>query len=187
MSQRDLYNILQFGMQSAIGYVSKGHDVLIQENIYDHPVMIGRMYKNKHKYENYYRRKLISKIRKLDYRARKLYPEEQTNYYYFQLGPQQYKNYLRQTQGKQNGEVFFGKTTFYRLLEECIISTHNKKVVFRIEMPKCFNKYKIVWWDFKADHSRFEIIMHRPKTTMRRMVVEYRNICARLHLRYKHF
>lgn len=59
--------------------------------------MIGRMYRNKHKYENYYRRKLISKIRKLDYRARKLYPEEQTNYYYFQLGPQQYKNYLRQT------------------------------------------------------------------------------------------
>ena len=41
LSERDLMNILSFGMSAIARTISKGHDVIVQEKAYNHPIVIG--------------------------------------------------------------------------------------------------------------------------------------------------
>lgn len=179
--------VLSFGMSAIARTISKGHDVLVQEKVYNHQIIIGPVQKTKKSYESYYRQKLIRKIRTLYYQYAKKQDNNEPCYYYFALGNTKYKKYMNQRKHSRKVQFNFGKLTLYRILEECIISTHQSKRIFRVEMPKCFTQHRIVWWDSKFHASRFQLILYRPKTTRRRMVIEYRNLCVRFGLRQKHF
>lgn len=187
LSERDLMNILSFGMSAIARTISKGHDVIVQEKAYNHPIVIGPVQQTEKAYESYYRQKLIKKIRTLYYRYAKKQDDNEPCYYYFALGTTKYKKYMNQRRCHLRTQFDFGKITLYRILEECIISTHQSKRIFRVEMPKCFTQHRIVWWNFKLHISRFQLILYRPRTTRRRMVIEYRNLCVRFGLRHKHF
>lgn len=128
VSLQDIKRILSFGWKSLYLHNSYGGDTLITDK--EIWCYIGRLRKNPLDHFYYYIRKLIIKIRVL-YR-RKEFPWN--GYYYFALSEAQYQSYLSQKnkRGRPRKCFNFGTVYLYQILDECRISEHAKKYIFKV-------------------------------------------------------
>lgn len=152
--KEDLRRILVFGWKSLYLHNSYGGDTFISDN--NTWCYIGSLTHNSLKHFEYYKKKLITKIRVL-YKRKKI---EWDGYYYFALTDEQYNDYLSQkkTRGRPRKHFKFGKVILYQILDECKIKESNKKYIFKVPY---ISKIKLTHYipDFKSDKA--ELILTR--------------------------
>ena len=92
--KRDIKRIMQFGLKSFLLHNNYGGDVLLQSPSFW--MYCGKLMKDSVKYFEYYKRKMIIKLR-INHRRLEI-PWD--GYYYFALSQNQYDNYLAQKNKK---------------------------------------------------------------------------------------
>lgn len=128
LPKQDIRRILLYGWKSFYLRNSCGGDVCLQHNgtwFYS-----GRLMVDSIKYYNYYRRKMIIKLRYI-FKRKKI---EWDEYYYFSLYPKQYQDYLSQKNKKGRPRKYynFKNVFFYKLIDECNLSNFGPAAIFRI-------------------------------------------------------
>lgn len=123
----DINRILSFSWKSLYLHNSYGGDTLITDK--DIWCYIGNLKKDSLKHFYYYIRKLTVKLRVL-YRRKQI---KWDGYYYFALSDQQYQYYVEQKnkRGRPRKYFNFGTVYLYKILDECKVSEHYKRYIFR--------------------------------------------------------
>lgn len=127
--KEDIKRILIFAWKSVYLHNSYGGDTIVLGK--DLWCYIGNLKKNSLQYFEYYIRKLIVKIRVL-------YKRKNINWdgnYYFALDDNQYTHYLNQInkRGRPKKYYNYGNVFLYQILDECKLSEHSKKYIFKFE------------------------------------------------------
>lgn len=168
----DINYILSFGWKSLYLHNSYGGDtIIIDKQFWSY---IGNLRKDSLKHFEYYKKKLITKIKVL-YKRKKV-PWD--GYYYFALTEDQYQNYLSQKNSKGRPKKYFkfGNVFIYQILDECKIDQSGKKYIFRIPY---ISKLKLKYYvkDLKTDKA--ELIITREPLKFKDILVynnEYETI-----------
>ena len=150
--QQDIRRILTFSWKSLYLHNSYGGDVLIRgKSLWCY---IGQLKKSSIQHFHYYIMKLVKKIRVLY--KRKSIPWD--GYYYFALSDKQYQQYLQQkkTKGRPRKYFNFGSVFIYQILDECKISQHSCKYIFRMPMISTI-KLKYYIRNLKASAELIEV------------------------------
>ena len=152
--QRDIKRIMQFGLKSFLMHNNYGGDVLLNS-----PTMwlyCGKLMKDSIKYYEYYRRKMIIKLR-INHKRLNI-PWD--GYYYFGLIQSQYDRYLQQknSRGRPKKHFDFGNIVLYKYFDECNLRNNGAVAIFRITFQADFglSLYKP---NFKTDKA--ELILER--------------------------
>ena len=138
--QQDIRRILQYGWKSLYLHNSYGGDTLI--NRLGFWFYCGSLTNNSLKWFNYYKRKMIVKLR-IMYKRKKI---NWNGYYYFALSQNQYDEYLNQKnrRGRPKKNFMFNNVYLYKIYDECNIAESGKVAIFRIPWPldMGFTNYK---------------------------------------------
>lgn len=131
LPEKDIRRILNFGFKSLYLHNSYGGDTLIKDK--DFLCYIGYLRNNSISHYSYYIKKLCIKLRVL-YKRRKI---EWDGYYYFALTDTQYENYIKQKKSRGRPRKWFeyGQIMLYRIKDECSLSQHNCRYIFRVPYP----------------------------------------------------
>lgn len=126
--QRDIKRIMQYGLKSFLINNNYGADVLLQS-----PTMwlyCGRLMNDSIKYFEYYKRKMIIKIRINHTRLN--IPWD--GYYYFALYQNQYEEYLKQKnkRGRPKKNFKYGNIILYKYFDECNLRNSSAVALFKI-------------------------------------------------------
>ena len=136
----DIKRILQYGWKSLYLHNSYGGDVLLSRLGFW--FYCGQLMCDSIKWFNYYKRKMIIKLRIL-YKRKQI---EWDGYYYFALSKNQYEKYLSQKnkKGRPKKIFTFNKVLIYKIYDECNISENSKIAIFKIPMllDMGFTNYK---------------------------------------------
>lgn len=127
----DIKKIVIYGWKSLYKHNSYGGDVLVQFPGFW--CYFGNLFRDPLKHFYYYLRKLIVKV-KVKYKKNKT-PWD--GYYYFALNPSQYEEYFhtfRKKVGRRKKYFTFKNIVLYQILEECLLTEHQNKYIFRISM-----------------------------------------------------
>lgn len=164
----DIKRILIYGWKSLYLANSYGGDTFIQDN--NTWCYIGSLTSNSLKHFDYYKKKLITKIRIL-YRRLNV---EWDGYYYFALTEDQFKNYTSQKnkRGRPKKYFKFGSIMLYQILDECKIAESGKKYIFRIPYISQI-KYKYYISNFETDKA--EHIITREPLKFKDILTYYNN------------
>ena len=161
--KKDIKRIMQFGLKSFLIHNNYGGDVLLNS-----PTMwlyCGKLMKDSVKYFEYYRRKMIIKIR-INHKRLNI-PWD--GYYYFSLTENQYNQYLKQknSKGRPKKHFHFGNTVLYRYFDECNLRNSGAVAIFKItfNLDLGFSLYKS---DFKTDKA--ELVMLRQPLTFKEIL-----------------
>lgn len=129
--KQDIKRILQYGFKSLYLHNSYGGDTLINKKGFW--FYCGRLMNDSIKYFEYYKRKMILKLR-IMYKRNNI---EWDGYYYFALTKKEYQEYLSQKnkRGRPKKKFTFLKVILYKMYDECNISESNRVALFRIPMP----------------------------------------------------
>lgn len=156
--QRDIKRIMQYGLKSFLQHNNQGGDVLINNN--NIWLYCGKLMKDSLKYYEYYRRKMITKIRI----NHKKFQIPWDGYYYFGLTRNQYNKYLDQKNKKGRPKKYFTFDTvvFYKYFDECNLRNSGGVAIFRIPLYGDFglSMYKENYTTDKA-----ELILERDPLT----------------------
>ena len=128
VSKEDIKRILEYGWKSLYLHNSYGGDTLLSDkNLWCY---IGYLKKDPVEHFNYYKKKLIVKLRVL-YRKRKI-PWD--GYYYFALSQEEYDKYIgpKNKKGRPKKKFTFQNIFLYQILDECKIQESSKQYIFRI-------------------------------------------------------
>lgn len=152
--QSDIKKIMLFGLKSFSQHNNYGGDVLIHNhNLW---MYTGKLMKNSIRYYNYYKRKMIIKLRILHKRLE--IPWD--GYYYFALYKNGYDHYLSQKnkRGRPKKHFSFGNIVFYKYYDECVLRHTNSLAIFKISFGADFGltMYKS---DFKTDKA--ELVLEK--------------------------
>ena len=152
--KRDIKRIMQFGLKSFLLHNNYGGDVLLQS-----PTMwlyCGRLMKDSIKYFEYYKRKMIIKLR-INHKRLEI-PWD--GYYYFGLNKTQYEEYLKQKnkRGRPKKYFKFGNVILYKYFDECNLRNSSAVAIFKISLHLDFglSLYKL---NFESDKA--ELILER--------------------------
>ena len=166
--QRDIKRIMQFGLKSFLMHNNYGGDVLLNS-----PTMwlyCGKLMKDSIKYYEYYRRKMIIKLR-INHKRLNI-PWD--SYYYFGLIQSQYDRYLQQknSRGRPKKHFDFGNIVLYKYFDECNLRNNGAVAIFRITFQADFglSLYKP---NFKTDKA--ELILEREPLTFKDILVSNYN------------
>ena len=158
--KRDIKRIMQFGLKSFLMHNNYGGDVLIQN-----PSMwlyCGKLMKDSIKYFEYYKRKMIIKIR-IQHKRLEI-PWD--GYYYFGLFEHQYEEYLSQKKrrGRPKKHFKYGNVVLYKYFDECNLRNSGAVAIFRVAFPDDFGltMYKP---DYKTDKA--ELFLERNPLTFK--------------------
>lgn len=161
--KRDIKRIMQFGLKAFLMHNNYGGDVLLQS-----PTMwlyCGRLMKDSLKYYEYYRRKMIIKIR-INHKRLNI-PWD--GYYYFGLTRNQYNHYLEQKnkRGRPKKHFDFGNNVLYKYFDECNLRDFGAVAIFRITFQTDYGLtlYKP---NFKTDKA--ELILERDPLTFKEIL-----------------
>ena len=126
--KRDIKRIMQFGLKSFLIHNNYGGDVLLNS-----PTMwlyCGRLFKDSIKYFDYYKRKMIIKLR-INHKRLNI-PWD--GYYYFALFQQKYDDYLSQKnkRGRPKKRFHYGNVVLYKYFDECNLRNNGAVAIFRI-------------------------------------------------------
>lgn len=127
----DLRKILNYGWRQLYLVNSYGGDVLIQDKNFW--FYIGILQYDSIKHFNYYKRKLINKIR-IMYSRKKI---QWDGYYYFGLSEERYQQFInsKKKRGRPRKIYNFGNILLYKIWEECSLAESNLKYFFKIPYP----------------------------------------------------
>lgn len=126
--KKDIKRICMFGWKQLYLLNSYGGDTLIKK--LDFWCYIGSLTKNSLRYFNYYKRKMVVKLR-TTYKRKKI-PWD--GYYYFALSENQYKKYLEQKnkRGKPKKYFIFKHVYLYKIYDECNIINSSRVAIFKV-------------------------------------------------------
>lgn len=132
--KNDIKRILQYGWKSLYLHNSYGGDTCIVRNGFF--FYCGRLVKDSLKWFEYYKKKLVIKLRIL-YKRKKI---QWDGYYYFARNYDQYQQYLNQKNktGRPKKYFIFESVLLYKLFDECNISENGSVAIFRISMSADF-------------------------------------------------
>lgn len=144
----DIKRILIFSWKALYLHNSYGGDTFIFNK--DVWCYIGNLKKNPLQHFNYYIKKLLIKMRVL-YKRKNI---QWDGNYYFALTDNQYKDYLSQKNKKGRPKKYFnfGSIFLYQTLDECRLSEHSKRYIFKVESG-IFVKNKYYISNFKSDRA----------------------------------
>lgn len=127
----DIKRILQYGWKSLYLHNNCGGDTLINRNGFW--FYCGQLMNDSLKYFEYYKNKMIIKLR-IMYKRKRI-PWD--GYYYFALTKDQYNEYLSQKnkRGRPKKRFTFSKVILYKIYDDCSISESNRVAIFRLPMP----------------------------------------------------
>lgn len=158
--KRDIKRIMQYGLKSFLMHNNYGGDVLLQN-----PTMwlyCGKFMNDSIKYFNYYRRKMITKLRI----CHKRFNIPWDGYYYFGLYKHQYQLYKNQKKrrGRPKKHFEYGNVVFYKFFDECNLRNSGAVAIFKISFRADFGTslYKP---DFKSDKA--ELVLERDPLTFK--------------------
>lgn len=160
ISKSDIRKIMQFGLKSFTIHNNYGADVLLQNpNMW---LYCGRMMKDSIKYFEYYKRKMIIKI-KIKHKRLKI-PWD--GYYYFALFNKGYEDYKSQKKTKGRPKKFFnyGNVILYKFYDECNLKNSGAVSIFRITF-NCDLGSKLYKPNFRTDKA--ELILERNPLTFK--------------------
>ena len=166
--KQDIKRIMQFGLKSFLLHNNYGADVLLQS-----PTLwlyCGNLMKDSIKYFNYYKRKMITKIR-IKHRRLKI-PWD--GYYYFGLWQSQYENYLKQKnkKGRPKKHFNFGNVVLYKYFDECNLRNSNAVAIFKIPLLSDFG-LSIYKKEFKTDKA--ELLLEKKPLTFNDILISNYN------------
>ena len=126
--ESDIKRILQYGWKSFYLHNSYGGDVVLSRLGFW--FYCGTLMKNSLRWFNYYKRKMIVKLR-IMYKRKKI---QWDGYYYFALSNIQYEQYLNQKnkRGRPKKNFKFENVYLYKIYDECNISESGKVAIFRL-------------------------------------------------------
>lgn len=158
--KQDIKRIMQFGLKSFLLHNNYGADVLLQSpTIW---LYCGRLMKNSIKYFEYYKQKMITKLR-INHKRLEI-PWD--GYYYFGLYKKQYEDYLQQKNKKGRPKKCFkyGNVILYKYFDECNLRRSGAIAIFKItfQADLGLSLYKS---DFKTDKA--ELILERKPLTFK--------------------
>lgn len=132
---------------------SFGADVQLKQR--DFTIFCGRLFKNSDEFFEYYRKKLIRKI-KFMYRRYKI---EWDGYYYFALNAKQYEVYLAQMnkRGRKRKYFEFKNIMLYKIKDELYVSELGERAIFRIPMTLACREKQFLSY-LKTDKAEFMYI-----------------------------
>ena len=162
--KRDIKRIMQFGLKSFLLHNNYGGDVLLQS-----PTMwlyCGRLIKDSIKYFEYYKRKMIIKLR-INHQRLEI-PWD--GYYYFALNKTQYEEYLKQKnkRGRPKKYFKFGNIILYKYFDECNLRNSSCVAIFKISLHSDFglSLYKP---NFETDEA--QLILERNPLTFKDILI----------------
>lgn len=162
--KRDIKRIMQFGLKSFLMHNNYGCDVLLQS-----PTLwlyCGKLMKDSIKHFEYYKQKMITKIR-VNHKRLKI-PWD--GYYYFGLYKSQYTDYLSQknSRGRPKKKFTYGDVILYKYFDECNLRNSNAIAIFKIFLGFDFglSLYKPSFVSDKA-----ELLMERNPLTFKDILV----------------
>ena len=158
LPKRDIKRIMQYGLKSFLLHNNYGGDVLLQNrNLW---LYCGKLMVDSVKYFNYYKSKMITKLR-INHKRLNI-PWD--GYYYFSLYKYQYNNYQQQKnkRGRPKKHFSYGNVVLYKYFDECNLRNSGAVAIFRIKLPADFglSLYKV---DFKTDKAEF-VLERKPLT-----------------------
>lgn len=158
--KKDIKKIMQFGLKSFLLHNNYGGDVLLNSS--SMWLYCGKLMKDSVKYFEYYRRKMIIKIR-INHKRLNI-PWD--GYYYFSLTRNQYDEYLKQKnkKGRPKKHFKFGNVVLYRYFDECNLRNSGAVAIFRITLNSDFG-LSIYKQDFVTDKA--ELILEREPLTFK--------------------
>ena len=158
--KKDIKRIMQFGLKSFLLHNNYGGDVLLNS-----PTMwlyCGKLMKDSIKYFEYYKRKMIIKLR-INHKRLEI-PWD--GYYYFALYQTQYEKYLQQKnkRGRPKKHFNFGNIVLYKYFDECNLRNSCAVVIFKVtfNLDLGTSIYKA---NFKTDKA--ELVMERNPLTFK--------------------
>lgn len=132
--KRDIKRIMQFGLKSFLMHNNYGGDVLLQSpSLW---LYCGKLIKDSIKFFEYYRRKMIIKIR-INHKRLNI-PWD--GYYYFGLNKLQYDLYLEQKnkRGRPKKHFKFGNIVLYKYFDECNLRNSGAVAIFKVSLHSDF-------------------------------------------------
>ena len=162
--KRDIKRIMQFGLKSFLMHNNYGGDVLLQS-----PTMwlyCGRLMKDSIKYFEYYKRKMIIKLR-INHKRLEI-PWD--GYYYFALYQTQYEKYLQQKnkRGRPKKHFDYENVILYKYFDECNLRNSNAVAIFKIPLHLDFG-LSVYKPNFKSDKA--ELILERSPLTFKDILI----------------
>ena len=162
--KRDIKRIMQFGLKSFLMHNNYGGDVLLQS-----PTMwlyCGRLMKDSIKYFEYYKRKMIIKLR-INHKRLEI-PWD--GYYYFALYQTQYEKYLQQKNKRGRPKKYFDyeNVILYKYFDECNLRNSNAVAIFKIPLHLDFG-LSVYKPNFKSDKA--ELILERSPLTFKDILI----------------
>ena len=162
--KRDIKRIMQFGLKSFLMHNHYGGDVLLQS-----PSMwlyCGKLMKDSIKYFEYYKKKMITKIR-INHKRLNI-PWD--GYYYFGLTQNQYSKYLTQKnkKGRPKKHFKYGNIILYKLFDECNLRNSGCVAIFKIPLYSDFGS-SLYKQDFTTDKA--ELVLERNPLTFKDILI----------------
>ena len=158
--KRDIKRIMQYGLKSFLLHNNFGGDVLLQN-----PTMwlyCGKLMTDPIKYFNYYKSKMITKLRI----NHKRFDIPWDGYYYFGLYEHQYNEYKQQInkRGRPKKHFKYGNVVLYRYFDECNLRNSGAVAIFRITFKQDLglSLYKP---NFESD--KVELVLEREPLTFK--------------------
>ena len=127
VSKQDIKAIVKYGWQKFYNYNLQGCDILIKDsNSKDFWMYIGQMFDDSLEHYNYYKKKLIRKIRTVYSQKHRNEPKD--NIYYMPISINDYDKVFN------NGFKVYNRYV-YKILDEAKIRMKNPLYIFKIELP----------------------------------------------------
>lgn len=156
----DIKRIMLYGLKSFMMHNNYGADVLIQNpHIW---IYSGKLMSDSIRYYNYYRLKMIIKLR-INY---KRFQIPWDGYYYFALQKNQYQNYLAQKnkRGRPKKHFNYGNVILFKRYDECMLRYPNSYAIFKITFNSNLG-YSLYKHDFKTDKA--ELVLEKSPMTFK--------------------
>ena len=158
--KRDIQRIMQFGLKAFLMHNNYGGDILLHS-----PSMwlyCGKLMKDSVKYFEYYKRKMIIKLR-INHKRLEI-PWD--GFYYFGLNRAQYEEYLNQKnrRGRPKKHFKYGNVVLYKYFDECNLRNSGSVALFKIPLHLDFglSLYKP---NFESDEA--ELVLERDPLTFK--------------------
>ena len=171
--ENDLYKIVSYGFRQFYIFNLSGCDVLIvSTKLFFYS---GLLFRDSLRYWNYYRKKLILKIRILFNRNK----DKWDGNYYFALSSDEYQQYLDQKKckGRHRKWFIFKELKLFKNKDECRLFFEKKPYIFKCKMPFNYTKCSYSFYEIKLDTA--ELIEVRESSVFKDILIQnnqYQNL-----------
>ena len=148
MLKKDVYRIMEYGFKQFYLFNLYGCDVSASSSGFS--FYSGYLFRDSLLYWEYYRKKLLLKIRILFNRNQ----DKWDGYYYFALTETMYKDYLKQkkTRGRPKKWFLFEKVLLFKNKDECSLKMFKMPYIFKCKLPFYYTNNRYYKTDTKLEN-----------------------------------